>query len=89
MEGLTRTLLVDISALVALATLSACSGGSSNEASLSSEAPTTTTAASTAFSESARYIADMTAAFAGGTMTMGVAPSTQAEVATVRLQRRR
>ena len=71
MKNLTRTLLVGISAFVALGTLPACSGGSSNEASSSSEAPTTTTAASTAFPESARYIADMTAAD-GKTMTIGI-----------------
>lgn len=72
MKKLTRTLLVGISALVALGTLSACSGGSSTEASSSSEAPTTTTAAaSDAFPQSARYIADMTAAD-GKTMTIGI-----------------
>ena len=71
MKKLTRTLLVGISALVALGTLSACSGGSSTEASSSSEAPTTTAAASDAFPQSARYIADMTAAD-GKTMTIGI-----------------
>jgi hypothetical protein len=69
MKKLTRTLLVGISAFVALGTLSACSGGSSNEASTTST--TTTTAASTAFPQSARYIADMTAAD-GKTMTIGI-----------------
>ncbi len=72
MKKLTRTLLVGISALVALGTLSACSGGSSNQATSSSEAPTTTTATPTAFPQSARYIADMTAAD-GKTMTIGIA----------------
>jgi hypothetical protein len=71
MKKLTRTLLVGISALVALGTLSACSGGSSTEATSSSEAPTTTAAASDAFPQSARYIADMTAAD-GKTMTIGI-----------------
>lgn len=70
MKKLTRTLLVGISAFVALGTLSACSSGSKNEAP-PSEAPTTTTAASTAFPQSARYIADMTAAD-GKTMTIGI-----------------
>jgi len=75
MKKLTRTLLVGISAFVALGTLTACSGGSSNQATSSSEAPTTTTAsaeaAPTAFPQSARYIADMTAAD-GKTMTIGI-----------------
>ena len=75
MKKLTRTLLVGISAFVALGTLTACSGGSSNQATSSSEAPTTTTASAeatpTAFPQSARYIADMTAAD-GKTMTIGI-----------------
>lgn len=75
MKKLTRTLLVGISAFVALGTLSACSGGSSNQATSSSEAPTTTTAsaeaAPTAFPQSGRYIADMTAPD-GKTMTIGI-----------------
>jgi hypothetical protein len=71
MKKLTRTLLVGISALVALGTLSACSGGPSTEAPSASEAPTTTAAASDAFPQSARYIADMTAAD-GKTMTIGI-----------------
>ena len=71
MKKLTRTLLVGISALVALGTLSACSGGSSTKASSSAEAPTTTAAASDKFPQSARYIADMTAAD-GKTMTIGI-----------------
>ena len=44
MKKLTRNLLVGISAIIALGTLSACSGGSSNQATSSSGAPTTTTA---------------------------------------------
>jgi hypothetical protein len=72
MKKLTRTLLVGISAFVALGTLSACSGGSSTEATSTSEAPTTTTtAAPTAFPQSARYVADMKAAD-GKTMTIGI-----------------
>jgi hypothetical protein len=72
MKKITRTLLVGVSALVALGTLSACSGGSSTEATSTSGAATTTTAAAdTAFPQSARYIADMTAAD-GKTMTIGI-----------------
>lgn len=59
MKKLTRTLLVGISALLALGTLSACSDESSTEA------------AATAFPSSARYVADMTAAD-GKTMTIGI-----------------
>ena len=72
MKKITRTLLVGISALVALGTLSACSGGTSNQATSSSETPTTaTTTAPTAFPASGRYIADMTAPD-GKTMTIGI-----------------
>jgi hypothetical protein len=74
MKKLTRTLLVGLSAFVALGTLAACSGGSSNQATSSSEAPTTTTAAAatpTAFPQSGRYVADMTAPD-GKTMTIGI-----------------
>ncbi|WP_006245251.1 hypothetical protein [Mycolicibacterium tusciae] len=72
MKKITRTLLVGISAIVALGTLSACSGGSSNQATSPSGSPTTTAAAPpTAFPQSARYIADMTAAD-GKTMTIGI-----------------
>ena len=71
MKKFTRTLLVGISAFVALGTLSACSGGSSTEATSASEAATTTTAAVTAFPPSARYVADMTAD-EGKTMTIGI-----------------
>ncbi len=67
-----RTLLVGVSALVALGTLSACSGGSTTEATPTSEAVTTTAEATPkAFPQSARYIADMKAAD-GKTMTIGI-----------------
>ena len=67
-----RTLLVGVSALVALGTLSACSGGTSTEATSTSEAaPATTTATESAFPQSARYVADMNAAD-GKTMTIGI-----------------
>ena len=69
MKKLTRSLLVGISAMVALGTLSACSGGSSTEATSTSGSPTTTTVA--AFPQSARYIADMRSAD-GKTMTIGI-----------------
>jgi hypothetical protein len=68
-----RTLLVGVSALVALGTLSACSGGSTTEAT-STPAPATTapaTATDPAFPQSARYVADMTAPD-GKTMTIGI-----------------
>ena len=67
-----RTLLVGVSALVALGTLSACSGGTSTEAtSTSAPAPATTDRDRTAFPQSARYVADMKAAD-GKTMTIGI-----------------
>jgi hypothetical protein len=67
-----RILLVGVSALVALGTLSACSGGTSTEATTTTEAaPATTTATETAFPPSARYVADMKAAD-GKTMTIGI-----------------
>jgi hypothetical protein len=67
-----RTLLVGVSALVALGTLSACSGGTSTEATSTPEpAPATTTATESAFPQSARYVADMKAAD-GKTMTIGI-----------------
>jgi hypothetical protein len=67
-----RTLLVGVSALVALGTLSACSGGTSTEATSSpTPAPATTTAPESAFPQSARYVADMKAAD-GKTMTIGI-----------------
>jgi len=68
----TRTLLVGISALVALGTLSACSGGASTEATSPSEEAPTTTATASAFPQSAKYIADMKSAD-GKTMTIGIA----------------
>ena len=72
----TRTLLIGVSAMFALGTLSACSGGSSTEATTTAEATATTTAAPTAtaapFPQSAKYIADMTTAD-GKTMTIGIA----------------
>ena len=67
-----RTLLVGVSALVALGTMSACSGGTSTEATSSpTPAPATTTATESAFPQSARYVADMKAAD-GKTMTIGI-----------------
>jgi hypothetical protein len=67
-----RTLLVGVSALVALGTLSACSGGTSTEATTTTEAaPATTTATESAFPQTARYVADMEAAD-GKTMTIGI-----------------
>jgi hypothetical protein len=71
MKKFTRTLLVGISALVALGTLSACSGGSSTEATSPAEETTTTTATPAAFPQSARYVADMKSAD-GKTMTIGI-----------------
>lgn len=68
----TRTLLLGVSAIIALGTLSACSSGTSTEAS-TSEATTTAAAPATAapFPEKARYIADMEKD--GKTMTIGIA----------------
>jgi hypothetical protein len=61
-----RTLLLGVSAMLALGTLSACSSGTSTEATESPEATGTsaTTAPATAapFPQSAKYIADMKAA---------------------------
>ncbi len=72
-----RTLIVGASAVIALGTLSACSGGSNTEA--TSAAPATSKAATSEatatlenFPASARYIADMPMAD-GKTMTLGVA----------------
>ncbi len=65
-----RSVLVGASALLAFGTLSACSSGTTTEATSSSEpAPQTSTAAP--FPESARYMADMKAA-EGKTMTIGI-----------------
>ncbi len=66
-----RTLLVGVSALIALGTLSACSGGKTTEATPTSEAVTTPSATATPFPQSARYVADMKAAD-GKTMTIGI-----------------
>jgi hypothetical protein len=67
-----RTLLMGVTALIALGTLSACSGGTSTEATKASETATTTAAATAKpFPQSARYVADMKAAD-GKTMTIGI-----------------
>jgi hypothetical protein len=66
-----RTLIVGVSALLALGTLSACSGGKATEATPTSEAVTTPPATATPFPQSARYVADMKAAD-GKTMTIGI-----------------
>jgi len=66
-----RTLLVGVIALIALGTLSACSGGKTTEATNTSEAVTTPPATAKPFPQSARYIADMKAAD-GKTMTIGI-----------------
>lgn len=71
MRKQTRALLVGISALVALATVPACTSSSTttDATSPSQPAPETTTAAP--FPGSARYMADMSAAD-GKTMTIGI-----------------
>jgi hypothetical protein len=67
-----RTLLVGVSALLALGALSACSGGKTTEATNTSEAITTPPSATAKpFPQSARYVADMKAAD-GKTMTIGI-----------------
>jgi hypothetical protein len=67
-----RTLLVSVSALIALGTLSACSSGTTTEATNTSEAVTTPPAPTAKpFPQSARYVADMKAAD-GKTMTIGI-----------------
>jgi hypothetical protein len=67
-----RTLIVGVSALIALGTLSACSGGTSTEAtSTPAPAPATTTATESAFPQTARYVDDMKAAD-GKPMTIGI-----------------
>jgi len=66
-----RTLFAGVSALLALCTLSACSGGSSTDATNTSEAVTTPPATAKPFPQSARYIADMKAAD-GKPMTIGI-----------------
>lgn len=75
-----RTLLVSTSALIALGTVAACSGGStgtsseatSSVATSSAPAALPSTEVAQPFPEAARYIADMPMAD-GGTMTLGVA----------------
>jgi len=68
-----RSLILGASAVLAFSTLTACSGGSSTEAtSTPSTAAPTSAAVSEAFPASARYIADMPMKD-GGTMTLGVA----------------
>src|ERR1700754_3144272 len=67
-----RILLVGVSALLALGTLSACSGGKSTQATNTSEAITTPPSATAKqFPQSARYMADMKAAD-GKTLTIGI-----------------
>jgi hypothetical protein len=67
-----RTLIVGVSALLALGALSACSGGKTTEATNTSEAITTPPSATAKpFPQSARYVADMKAAD-GKTMTIGI-----------------
>ena len=75
MRKFTRTLLVGVSAMIALGTLSACSGGKSTDAASSESptpAPTTASATAAPFPQAAKYIADMPAA-ADKTMTIGIA----------------
>jgi hypothetical protein len=67
-----RTLFVGVSALLALGTLSACSGGKTTEATNTSEAVTTPPAATAKpFPQSARYVANMKAAD-GKPMSIGI-----------------
>src|SRR6478736_9817399 len=67
-----RTLLVGVSALLALGPLAGCSGGKTTEATNTSEAVTTPPSATAKpFPQSARYVADMKAAD-GKTMTIGI-----------------
>jgi hypothetical protein len=69
----TRSLILGVSALLALGTLSACSGSSSTQAtSAPSTAAPAMTATPDAFPASARYIADMPMQN-GRTMTLGIA----------------
>lgn len=78
-----RTLLIGATAMVALGTVPACSGGSSTEATSSTTAAPTSSASAAAaqpFPQAARYIADMPMAD-GGTMTLGVAVSGEKVVA--------
>jgi hypothetical protein len=66
----TRTLTLGVSAVIALGTLTACSGGTTTEA--TSAQSTTTTADVATFPVSAKYIADMPEND-GKTMTVGIA----------------
>jgi hypothetical protein len=66
----TRTLILGVSAIIAVGTLSACSGDSSTEA--TSTQTTAPAATAKPFPASAKYIADMKSAD-GKTMTIGVA----------------
>jgi hypothetical protein len=66
-----RSLLVGVSSLIAVGTLSACSGGTTTEATNTSEAITTPPATAKPFPQSARYMADMKAPD-GKTMTIGI-----------------
>jgi len=66
----TRTLILGVSAMIALGTLTACSGGSTTTEATST--PGTTTSTTEAVPQSAHYIADMPMAD-GKTMTIGVA----------------
>lgn len=70
MRNHTRSLLVGISAFVALGTLSGCSGGTSTDAP-SPEQPAPATSVDAQFPSSARYMADMVAPD-GQTMTIGI-----------------
>jgi hypothetical protein len=75
MRKFTRTLLVGVSTVLAMGTLSACSGGSATNASSSTSTPPKTSAAPpapTPVPQSAKFIADMPAA-GGKTMTIGIA----------------
>jgi hypothetical protein len=69
----TRKLLIGLSAICALGTLSACSGGSSTQATSTAQATATSSAPATPapFPQSAKYIADTEAA--GKKMVIGVA----------------
>ena len=79
MRHFTRTLIVGASAILALGTLSACSGGSTPQATETTTAAPTTSAP-LQFPASARYIADVPMAD-GKTMTLGVAVDGQKVVA--------
>lgn len=74
MRKFTHTLLVGISAMLALGTMTACSGGSKTESSSSTAIPVKTveSPAAPTVPLSARFIADMPAAD-GKTMTLGIA----------------